>query len=73
MEVVNNDKHTSLLHCSMNMNNSAKKAYSVVSYSDLFTLLVGWHASAVSLPSGDVIFTPLACPPEWHLFLLHQK
>ncbi len=27
----------------------------------MFTLLVGWHASAVSLPSGDVILALLAC------------
>jgi hypothetical protein len=26
--------------------------------------LVGWHASVVSLPPGDVNFAQLACPPE---------
>ena len=28
----------------------------------LFTFLVGWHASAVSLPPGDVTLAQLACP-----------
>jgi hypothetical protein len=32
------------------------------SYSVLFTFLVGWHASAVSLPPVGVIFARLACP-----------
>jgi hypothetical protein len=33
-----------------------------VRYSALFTYLVGWHVSAVSLPSSDVILAQLACP-----------
>jgi hypothetical protein len=32
------------------------------SLSALFTFLVGWHASADSLPQGDIIFAQLACP-----------
>jgi hypothetical protein len=27
-----------------------------------FLSLVGWHARAVNLPPGDVIFAQLACP-----------
>ncbi len=33
-----------------------------VSYSALFTFLVGWHTSVVSFPPGNVIFAQLACP-----------
>jgi hypothetical protein len=33
-----------------------------VSSSALFTLLVGWHASAVSLPPSDAFLAELACP-----------
>jgi hypothetical protein len=33
-----------------------------VSYSGLFTFLVGWYTSAVSLPPGDVILVKLAWP-----------
>jgi hypothetical protein len=33
-----------------------------VGSSALFTFVVGWHASAVSLPSGDVIVAQLASP-----------
>jgi hypothetical protein len=33
-----------------------------VGYSVLLTYLVGWHASAVSLPLRDVIFAQLASP-----------
>ena len=33
-----------------------------VNYSTLFTLLVGWHTSAVSFPPGDIILAQLACP-----------
>jgi hypothetical protein len=32
------------------------------SSSALYTLLVGWHVSVVSLPPGDVILAQLACP-----------
>jgi len=31
--------------------------------------LVGWHASAVSLPPGDVIFVQLASSPNDIIFL----
>jgi len=34
----------------------------MVSYSALYPFLVGWHTSAVSLPSDDIIFVQLACP-----------
>jgi hypothetical protein len=33
-----------------------------VRYSDLFTNLVGWYASAVSFPLSDIILAQLACP-----------
>jgi hypothetical protein len=39
----------------------------------LFTLLVGWYASAVSLPLGDVILAQLVCPLNIIIFCLHQK
>jgi hypothetical protein len=42
-----------------------------VSYSALFTFLVGWYASAVSLPPDDVIFAQLACPLNDIIFCLH--
>ncbi len=32
--------------------------------SALFTFLVGWHTSVVSLPPGDVIFSLASLPPE---------
>ncbi len=35
-----------------------------VSYSGLFTFLVGWYASPVSLPPGDVPFALLTCHPN---------
>jgi hypothetical protein len=41
----------------------------MVSSSALFTLLVRWHASAVSLPPGDVILAQLACPLNDVIFL----
>jgi hypothetical protein len=40
-----------------------------VSYSALFTFLVGWHASAVTLPQGDIILAQLACPLNNVIFL----
>jgi hypothetical protein len=40
-----------------------------IRYSALFTLLVGWHISAVSLPPGDVILVQLACPLNDVIFL----
>ncbi len=40
-----------------------------VNSSALFTFLVGWHASAVSLPPGDVIFAQLVCPLDDIIFL----
>jgi hypothetical protein len=40
--------------------------------SALFTFLVGWHATAVSLPPSDVIFGPASLPQErHHFFCLH--
>ncbi len=44
-----------------------------VSYSALFTYLVGWHAGAVRLPPADVIFTQLACPLNDVIFCLHLE
>jgi hypothetical protein len=44
-----------------------------VGSSALFTLLVGWHASAVSLQPSDVIFAELACPMNDVIFCLHQE
>jgi hypothetical protein len=40
-----------------------------VSYSAGFTFLVMWHASAVSLPPGDVILAQLACPLNDVIFI----
>jgi hypothetical protein len=45
----------------------------VVSYSALFTFLVGWHASAVCLPPGFVILAQLACPMNDVNLCLHQE
>jgi hypothetical protein len=42
----------------------------LVSYSALFTSLVGWHASAASLPQDDIIFAQLACPLNDVIFLI---
>ncbi len=39
----------------------------------LFTFLATWHASAVSLPPGDVIFTQVACPLNDVIFCLHRE
>ncbi len=39
----------------------------------MFTFLVEWHAGAVSLPSGDVIFAQLACPLNDVIFCLHLQ
>jgi hypothetical protein len=44
-----------------------------VNYSALFTFLVGWHTSAASLPSVDVIFALLASPLNDIIFSLHQE
>jgi hypothetical protein len=41
----------------------------LVSYSALFTILVGWHASGVSLLPGDVILAQLVCLPQGRHFL----
>ncbi len=43
------------------------------SYSDLFTFLVRWQASAVSWPPSDIIFAQLACPLNDIIFLFHQE
>jgi hypothetical protein len=39
------------------------------SYSALFSFLVKWHASAVSLPPGHIILAELAYPPNVIIFL----
>ncbi len=44
-----------------------------VRFSALFTFLVGWHASAASLPPRDVILAQLACPLNDIIFCLHQE
>jgi hypothetical protein len=44
-----------------------------VSYSALFTFLVGWHASALSLPTGDVIFARPPCSLNDVIFCSHQE
>ncbi len=44
-----------------------------VSYSTLFTYLVGWHAGAIRLLLADVIFAQLACPLNDVIFCLHQE
>jgi hypothetical protein len=45
----------------------------LVGYSALFTYLVGWHASAVSWPSSDIILAQLACPLNDVMFCLHSR
>jgi hypothetical protein len=49
------------------------KYWRYVSYSALFTFLVGWHTSAVSLALSDVILAELACPSNDVIFCLHQE
>ncbi len=44
-----------------------------VRYSTLFTILVGWHASDVSLPPSDIILARLAYPLNDIIFCLHQE
>jgi hypothetical protein len=44
-----------------------------VSFSALFTFLVGWHASAVKYPPGDFIFGWLACPLNDIIFCLYEE
>ena len=44
----------------------------LVGCSALFTLLVSWHASAVSLPPSDVILAELACPLNDVILCLHS-
>jgi len=39
----------------------------------LFTFLVGWHASAVSLPPRDAILAQLACPLSDVIFCLYWE
>jgi len=41
-------------------------------YSSLFTNLVSWHTSVVSLPLTDVILAQLACPLSYVIFCLHS-
>ncbi len=43
-----------------------------VCYSALFTYLVGWHASAVSLPPSDDILVQLAFPLSDIIFCLYS-
>jgi hypothetical protein len=43
-----------------------------VGYTALFTFLVGWHASAVSLPPSDVILAQLAYPLSDVMLCLHS-
>jgi len=43
-----------------------------VRYSALSTILVRWHASAVSFPLSDVILAQLACPLYDVMFCLHS-
>ncbi len=43
-----------------------------VRYSALFTFLVGWHTSAVSVPPNDVTLAKLACPLSDVMFCLHS-
>ncbi len=38
----------------------------------LFTILVRLHASDASWSPGDIIFTQLACPPEWRHCALQE-
>ncbi len=45
----------------------------LVRYSALFTFIFGWHVSAVSLPSGDIILAQLAYPMNDVIFCLHQE
>jgi hypothetical protein len=45
----------------------------LVNYFALFTFLVRWHASAVSLPICDVIFEQLACALNDIIFCLHRE
>jgi hypothetical protein len=45
----------------------------VVSYSALFTFLVGGHANAVSLPPGDINLAQLAGPMNDFNLYLHQE
>ncbi len=54
-------------------NNKCVQRQRQVSYSALFTFLVGWHASIVSLPPGDVILAQLACPLNDGTFSLHME
>jgi hypothetical protein len=41
--------------------------------SDLFTLLVRWHASAVSLPPSDAMLAELTCPLNDATFCIHWE
>ncbi len=42
-------------------------------YSPFFTFLVRWHACAVSLPSGAIIFAQLACPLKDENYYVYIK
>ncbi len=43
-----------------------------VSYSALFTYLVGWHAGAVSFSRSDIILAQLVYPLSDVMFCLHS-
>ncbi len=49
-----------------------QKSVKKVHYSALFTNLVRWHASAVSLPLNNVILAQLACTLSDVMFCLHS-
>jgi hypothetical protein len=61
------------------MNLRIKSVMLVNVYIDIGKLLsfvyfmVGWHASAVSLPPGDAIFAQLLCPLNDVIFCLHRE
>jgi hypothetical protein len=40
--------------------------------SALIVILVGWHASAVSVPPGDAILAKLACPLNDVIFYVYM-
>jgi hypothetical protein len=44
-----------------------------VAWLPFFVYLVGWHASAVSLPPGDIILAQLACPLNDVIISLHLE
>jgi hypothetical protein len=61
---------TSVKFCCENSNKGWTCLYSLGGFSALFTFLVMWHTSVVSLPPGNVILTHLACPQNDVIFCL---